>query len=671
MDTLYTLTVQNLTVARRGKVILNRASFEARPGELLAIIGPNGAGKSTLMKALAGQRPEEGEVRINGEDIYGNPELWLQRIGYVPVDDVLHDGLLLEEALRFLARLRLPESSAAERDARVEDLLCSFGFPAGDPRRKKPLKVLSSGEKKRANVCAELLTNPPILLLDEPTSNLDCDAESGLMRMLAEYAHAHRKTVIVITHTLSTLDLCDQVLYVENSRLRKAGQPGQAQQELLTELGAPLRTGGDGNDFYAWAYIFEKTPTRPEARANYTARPAPRHKSAAPAPQPAWRGWKAQFACLFVRYTRVRWNDPLGLLLVLLAGFSGVLFFTLPGSAFIKPFDAAERALALNQARQSVYVIALVTSLLGMITSYTEVSKEWRIFAHERLKGLSTSAYYLSKWAWLALAVGVLAPVVLLLFIVLVYSQALPGFPSPRIGESFSALEILLRFQLPGLFFSQASWLVLFTLVLCCITSISLGLLISCAAGGSGRGYLYLSFAVVFIVLFSGLLRNPRLEQLIEGFSYFSTGKWAYEGLSSSLDLYCWMDSWRFDEFNSPGHLFSVWLALGAFSLAAGMISIALLRLRDPWRSAWASLGVLFTRRLPAVAVCAALLALLLSYSIFLRDLSYQYHALNYWNRAEYGGANAYQYGDIRRSSQAGALEKAAGLFSQSGCTLP
>ena len=98
---------------------------------------------------------------------------------------------------------------------------------------------------------------------------------------------------------------------------------------------------------------------------------------------------------------RVRLGDRWSFIGTLLAGFSGILFFILPAYTFIKPADPSEVAIALNQARQSVYVVALVVTLLGLITSYTEISKEYRIYRHERLKGLSPSAYFISKWIWL------------------------------------------------------------------------------------------------------------------------------------------------------------------------------------------------------------------------------------------------------------------------------
>lgn len=663
------LEARDIVVSRKGKVILDSVSFRVQSNTLTAIIGPNGAGKTTLMQVLSGERPDSGQVFINGKDIYTDPEYWLQQIGYVPVDNILHDHLTLQEALTYIGRLRLPRVPIKLIISRVDTLLTEFGFPRGDDRRDKQLRVLSSGERKRANVCSELIIDPEILMLDEPTSNLDPNAEYDLMSLLSAYAHKRKKTVLLITHTLNTIELCDEVVYIANGQLRTSGKPQDVLALLEKDLQLTENIETSSNMFFRWAQVFERTKTNPEKRRDYKRNSYLNQSTLVSKTQHIEKTpWLLQLYYLISRHLRVRLGDRWSFFGTLLAGLSGVLFFTLPGNAFIKPFDGNERALALNQARQAIYVISLVVTLLGMITSYTEISKEFRIFSHERLKGLSPSAYFLSKWIWLAVAVGVLAPIVLLIFIVFVYRQPLPGFPELRIGEVVGWWDQLIHFQLIGFFTSNVSWLILFTMILSCITSITLGLLISCAASDGGKGYLYLSFAVVFVVLFSGLIRNPNLEELINTLSYLSVGKWSYEGIASSIGIYCWLDSWRFDEFNSSGHILSVWLSLGAFIIVAMFLAITLLHLRDPWYGRWNNLISLFSRNLAAITVSLSILVLLFSYTSFLRSLSYEYHSLNYWSRSEYGGTGAYQYANVNKSQELDSITYWSGTISQSWC---
>jgi len=670
------LEAKNVQVCRKGKLILDGVSFRVRPGTLTAIIGPNGAGKSTLMRALSGERPDGGQVLINGRDLYADPENWLRQIGYVPEDNILHEHLTLHEALLFIGRLRLPGRTEEEIARRVDTLLSKFRFPPGDARRDKPLKVLSTGERKRANVCSELLIDPPLLMLDEPTSNLDPNAEYELMQLLARYAHDEQKTVLVITHTLNTIGFCDDVIFIENSGLGASGEWQSALAILETRMSEQPRP--NDSIFRRWARVFEHYKTDPDHRracpeGTDDATPSdPDSKSATATSLAAAEtaSWIHQWRCLMARYTRTRMGDRWSLAGTLLAGFSGILFFTLPGKTFVKPFDPNELALGLNQARQSIYVVALVVTLIGLITSYTEISREYRIYRHERLKGLSPSAYFLSKWLWLAAAVGLLAPLLLMVFIVLVYRQPLPNFPEPRIGETVSWWQELVRFQLVGLFTSSAVWLILLTLALACITSVSLGLLISVLAGDGGKGYVYLSFTVVFIVLFSGLVRNERLEDLIDTLSFASTGKWAYEGMASSLSIYCWLDSWRFDEFNSSGHLLSVWLSLGIFIVATVSLGILILRVRDPWYGRAANLRRLLVTEGRQIVMVLAVIALLFSYTFFLRQRSQEYHGLNYWARQEYGGSGAYEYGRISDAAAPDSWQEWNGQISQSWCGL-
>lgn len=661
------LEVQGLSVCRQGKLILDSVSFTVRPETLTAIIGPNGAGKSTLMRALSGDRPDTGAVLINGENLYAQPEYWLQQLGYVPENNILHDHLTLQDALVYIGKLRLPKMTLEQIKARVNSLLIDFGFPPQDDRRQKPIRLLSTGERKRANVCSELIIDPPILMLDEPTSNLDPNAEFDLMHQLANYAHKRGKTILVITHTLNTIDICDDVIFIENSQLTASGKPQQVLEKL--EKLAKTQTEEAGT-FGRWAQAFEAHKTRTRQAHPVCASSTGSSRNLAPGivHMPDEVSWFNQLRYLLQRYMRVRLSDKWNLLGTLLAGLSGILFFVLPGNAFVRPFDPSEIGLALNQARQSIYVVALTVTLTGLITSFTEISKEYYIFKHERLKGLSPSAYYMSKWLWLVVAVGILTPVLLVIFIVLVYRQPLPGFPETSIGETVHWGRRLIEFQLVGLLTRKASWLILTTLILACIASVSLGLFISVLAGDGGKGFLYLSFTVVFIVLFSGLVRNPRLEDLIDTLSFASTGKWAYEGFSSSIGVYCWMDSWRFDEFNSTGHILSVWFALITFTIITAFLSVTILQMRDPWYDQRNNFRRLATKQWRQVIVYCSLILLLLSYMFFLRQQSYAYHGLNYWSRQEFGGTGAYEYASIDEIVNPDWLQYWNGKLSQSAC---
>lgn len=670
------IKVNKVSVCRSGKLILQDVCFQVNPGTLTAIIGPNGAGKTTLMRALSGQRPDDGQILLNGEDLYADPEYWLQKIGYVPVDNVLHDHLTLYQALMYVGQLRLPNVPLHEIEARVDRLLQEFDFHHNDKRRHSPIGVLSSGERKRANVCAELITDPPLLLLDEPTSNLDPDAERDLMHRLADYAQKEGQTILVITHTLNTIDACDDVIFIENARLHAFGRRLEVLESLEKDAMAmslsPDRetfNGSAPSEFYRWATIFKAFKTRNEHKkcTQLQRKRMQVGDSSTSHPLPP-TAWLHQLRCLMRRYLSVRLGDKWNLFGTLLAGASGILFFIFPANTFLEPVDKSELAIALTQARQSVYVIAIVVTLIGLITSYTEISKEFRIYKHERLKGLSPSAYFMSKWIWLTGMVGILAPILLLTFVVLVYRQPFPGFPEPRFGQEVGLWERIIRFQLVGMLTEKVSWSILGTLILTCIASTTLGLMISSLAGDSDKGYLYLSFTAVFIVLFSGLIRNEALERLVDTLSFLSTGRWSYEGFSANIEIYCWHDSWHFDEFNSTGHLISVWLSLSAYTLLCASVAVLLLRARDPWYGWRRTLRQMIVRDGQRILLLLAVATVLLSYALFLRQQSREYHSLNYFNRQIYGGTNSYEYANIKKVDELDLLQYWNGKLSQSWC---
>src|SRR4051812_33535316 len=146
-----------------GRCVLHDVSFVVRPGELVGIVGGSGAGKTTLLDALAGVRPADGgEVLFDGND-HG---AYRGMLGYVPQDDIIHLELPLERTLRYAAQLRLPSGTPRrEQDAAVARVLAALGLA---DRATVPVGKLSGGQRKRASIGVELLTDPAVFFLDEP-----------------------------------------------------------------------------------------------------------------------------------------------------------------------------------------------------------------------------------------------------------------------------------------------------------------------------------------------------------------------------------------------------------------------------------------------------------------------------------------------------------------------
>ena len=202
--------------------ILRGAALRAAPGETLAIVGRSGAGKSTLLHVLGGlDKPQGGRVLIAGQDLYGisarrRTRLRAAKIGFVfqayhllPEMDLVENVMLPAMALGSLSRRRMR--------ARAEALLECVGL--ADRRRHTPLE-LSGGEQQRAAIARALMNEPPLLLADEPTGNLDAKTGDAVLDLLFRLARERQTLLVMVTHAPATAARCDRTLTLEEGLLR-------------------------------------------------------------------------------------------------------------------------------------------------------------------------------------------------------------------------------------------------------------------------------------------------------------------------------------------------------------------------------------------------------------------------------------------------------------------
>ena len=213
------LKAQTIGVKIGDRQILNDISFELHGGELCALIGPSGAGKSTLIRIMLGlQSPSTGRMTV------GNPKQHNTPKGYVPQDDALHRSLTVAQTLQFAAQLRLHSQSESAQQARIKTVIDQVGL---SERLDVRIHSLSGGQRKRVSVALELLNQPELLILDEPTSGLDPGLEAKMMGLFKDVARSGRN-VVVATHAMQSLQLCDRMLILVQGRLIYAATPEHA-----------------------------------------------------------------------------------------------------------------------------------------------------------------------------------------------------------------------------------------------------------------------------------------------------------------------------------------------------------------------------------------------------------------------------------------------------------
>jgi len=204
--------------------VLRGASFSARAGEALAIMGASGAGKSTLLHLLGGLEATDHGTILAGEfaiDRARPAELAHfrnERVGFVFQFHHLLPDLTAAENVSL--PLRIARTSHREAMGKAVQLLDEVGLN----RRVADSLVghLSGGEQQRVAVCRALITQPALVLADEPTGNLDTATGDEIARAIVSYARNHRALVVIATHNLSLAEICDRTLVLSNGRLRQS-----------------------------------------------------------------------------------------------------------------------------------------------------------------------------------------------------------------------------------------------------------------------------------------------------------------------------------------------------------------------------------------------------------------------------------------------------------------
>lgn len=216
------LRVENLSkIYRKGNQqvkALDGVSFSVAKGQFVSIIGPSGSGKSTLLHILGGvDRPTEGKVFLNGQDVYARNDEQLaifrrRQVGLIYQFYNLIPELDVEEniSLPLLMDGRKPDPKA------LEEMIHNLGL---EERRHNLPNQLSGGQEQRVSIGRALLTSPALVLADEPTGNLDSTRSQEIVTLLRESNRRFQQTLIVITHDENIALQADRMLSIEDGRI--------------------------------------------------------------------------------------------------------------------------------------------------------------------------------------------------------------------------------------------------------------------------------------------------------------------------------------------------------------------------------------------------------------------------------------------------------------------
>jgi ABC-type multidrug transport system ATPase subunit/pSer/pThr/pTyr-binding forkhead associated (FHA) protein len=495
-----------------GKMLMDHVTFPLGQRCLLGVIGPSGAGKSTLLGALTGIRPATtGTVFYDERDLYTHYDELRHRIGLVPQEDILHTQLTGRKALRYAAELRFPpDTSSAERNHRIDEVLGELSLNA---HADTPISALSGGQRKRVNVALELLTKPSLLFLDEPTSGLDPGLDKSVMEQMAHLAHDGR-TIIVVTHSVANLDLCDRLLVLvpggkiaffgaPKDGLRHFGQPGWAEVFQAFEA-QPARD---------WAAEFRASPYYQQfiTSALDGAAAGSRQLNAAPPPPHRSRNRFSQLSTLTRRYMSVIASDKVFLALlfvtpILLAGIIRLI---------PSPHGLTAGGSTGNSAATSLMLILVVGACFtGALNSIREIVKEKAIYARERAAGQSAGAYLGSK----LIVLGVIGAIQAVLLV----GVGLIGRPLPPHGSFLTGLPLVE---------------IMIALAVVAVASMALGLLISTSVSTSEKSLPWLFLTVMVQVILTGGIFPVGGTAGLAQLAWLAPSRWGFGAFASTVNL--------------------------------------------------------------------------------------------------------------------------------------
>ena len=466
---------------KKGKKALHKMDISVPSRSLLAIMGPSGCGKSTLLKSLNGESPPtKGRVLIFNQDLINNYEYLKTQIGYVPQDDIVHKQLTVEQSLFFAAKLRIANISKADIKVKIDQILSELNI---SHIKKNLISDISGGQRKRVSIAIELLTDPMLLFLDEPTSPLDPQTIEDFLNILKNLSE-NGTTVIMVTHKPEDLDYMDEVIFMADNNGGKIvyyGDSTKYKDYFNVNNAVSVFSQISGGNSKKWVEKYSNP--RPLSTTQDKEKVLINKSNQSSIEQFFW---------LTYRYFKIKTNDKVNTSIMLLQA----------------PIIALLACLVFKEVTLSVLFIMAVSAVwFGSTNAAREIVGELPIYSRERMYNLKLIPYIFSKITVLSLF-SIIQSFVFIYILYFYYSDS----------------NFDIYFNDPFFAFIWMSFLT--------ISSTFLGLLLSAIFDTSEKVLAVVPIVLIPQIMLAGLVAKIG-STTVEFVSYLTFTRWGIEGFGN------------------------------------------------------------------------------------------------------------------------------------------
>ena len=459
-----------------GVKALKKMDLSVPSKSLLAVMGPSGCGKSTLLKALNGDTPAtKGRVLLFGQELLSNYDYLKTQIGYVPQDDIVHQQLTVEQCMYFTAKIRLDNPLDSKIDKKINAILSDLNI---SHIKHNLISEISGGQRKRVSIAVELLTEPLILFLDEPTSPLDPQTVEDFLMILKKLSDKGT-TVVMVTHKPEDLEYMDEVIFMaEGGNITYYGDSKKYKQYFKVETAVAVFAQISGKTASNW--ISKYLNPRPLSITTSQPIDVKSNSNTSALDQYYW---------LTKRYFRIKTNDTINSTIMLIQA----------------PIIAVLICFIFNEISSGVlFMIAISAIWLGTQNAAREIVSEQAIYKRERMFNLDILPYLLSKITVLS-SFSIIQSFLFVLILSVGYSDNMLDLNDPlRIFVWMSFLSIASTF---------------------------LGLLLSSIVNTTEKAMTIVPLILIPQIMLAGLIAKVS-SPLVEVLSYLTLSRWGVEGFN-------------------------------------------------------------------------------------------------------------------------------------------